>query len=77
MDLLALGYNVHVVADCTMSRSLEDRAMALHRFRQIGAFVTTSENVIFKLLKDKDAKEFKEIRNLVKEPSQDTGLAKL
>lgn len=44
------------------------------RLRQIGCFVTTSETVIFKILRDKDHPKFPEIRHLVKEASPDTGL---
>jgi len=77
MDLLNLDYEVHVVADCTISRSEEDRRLAFERLRQIGCFVNTSESVIFKLLKSKDNPAFAEVRALVAEISSDTGLAKL
>lgn len=77
MDLLAQGLTVHVVADCSMSRSLEDRALALKRLQQIGCFVTTSESVIFKLMRDKEHPKFDDVRKLVIEPSLSTELAKL
>ncbi|XP_063704785.1 isochorismatase domain-containing protein 2 [Culicoides brevitarsis] len=77
MDLLKEGFAVHVVADCSVSRSAEDRALALERLRQLGCFVTTSENVIFKLLRDKNHPDFNQVRKLVAHPSEDTGLAKL
>lgn len=77
IDLINEGYQVHVVADCSMSRSLEDRTLALTRLKQIGCFVTTSENVIFKLMQDKDHPKFNDVRKLVGETSIDTGLAKL
>lgn len=77
MDLRSMGIDVHVVADCAISRSDEDRNLALQRMQQIGCFVTTSENVVFKLLKGKDHPRFKEIQKLVNEISADTGLAKL
>lgn len=44
------------------------------RLRQIGCFVTTSENVIFKLVKDKDHPKFNDIRGLVKDRSPHTML---
>lgn len=72
-----MGIDVHVVADCSMSRSDEDRHLAFQRMQQIGCFLTTSENVIFKLLKGKDHPKFKEIQKLVGKISEDTGLAKL
>lgn len=70
MDLLALNkYDVHVVADCVLSRTLDDRQFALKRLESLGCFITTSENVIFKLMKDKNHPNFNDIRKLVAEPS--------
>lgn len=69
-----MGYSVHIAADCTMSRSLEDRALALERLKNIGCCISTSENIIFKLLKDKNNPAFNEVRKLVMEISVDTGL---
>lgn len=77
MDLRQLGYDVHVVADCSMSRSLEDRMLAFERMKQIGCFITTSESVIFKLLKDKNHSSFNEVRKLVSNTSVPTDLSKL
>lgn len=77
MDLRSAGVDVHIVADCSTSRSPEDRALAFERLRQIGCFVTTSENVIFKLLKTKDNPCFNVVRKLVSETSAPTELAKL
>lgn len=77
IDLRGLGYDIHVVADCSMSRSPEDRALALERLKQIGCFVTTSESIIFKLMKDKNHPKFNDLRKLVTQVSADTGLAKL
>lgn len=75
MDLRSLGYDVHVVADCSMARSLEDRHLAFERMRQIGCFVTTSESVIFKLMKDKNHESFNTVRKFVMNTSVETGLA--
>lgn len=74
IELLAKGIKVHIVADATSSRSQEDRLLAFQRLRQIGCFVTTSENVIFKLVKDKDHPKFNDIRGLVKDRSPHTML---
>lgn len=42
--------------------------------RDIGCHITTSENVIFKLLRDANHKKFKEIQALIKTPTEPTGL---
>ncbi|XP_055541329.1 isochorismatase domain-containing protein 1 [Wyeomyia smithii] len=77
MDLLKTGLTVHVAADCSLSRTQEDRKLALERLQQIGCFVTTSENVIFKLMRDKKHPAFDKVPHLVREPSVDSGLSKL
>ena len=74
IDLRLDGYEVHTVADCCTSRSQEDRMLALERMRDIGCHITTSENVIFKLMGDAKHKEFKNIQSLVKVPTLYTGL---
>jgi isochorismate hydrolase len=75
LDFLATEkYNVHIVADCVLSRSLEDRLFALERMKNCGCFITTSENVIFKLLRDANHENFNAVRKLVTEPSAYTGL---
>lgn len=66
MDLLSTGkYDVHIVADCVLSRTFGDRAMALERLREMGCIVSTSENIIFKLLRDKNHPKFNDVRKLV------------
>lgn len=51
MDLLRLNYNVHVVADCTASRTDEEHVLAIERLKQVGCLVDTSETIMFKLMK--------------------------
>lgn len=74
VDLRQGGYEVHTVADCCTSRTQEDRLLALERMREMGCHITTSENVIFKLMADAKHKEFKTIQGLVKTPTLYTGL---
>lgn len=75
MDLLSSGkYSVHIAADCVLSRSSEDRSLALNRLRDMGCIISSSENIIFKLLKDKEHPKFNDVRKLVTEPSAFTGL---
>lgn len=75
MDLIAAGYNVHIVADCTSSRSDEDRKLAFERLKQIGCFITTSENIIFKLLQHEKHPKYDEICELTLSVTEDTNLA--
>ncbi|KAG7189127.1 hypothetical protein KM043_008695 [Ampulex compressa] len=75
IDLRRAGFEVHVVADCSASRTQEDRLLAFKRMRDIGCHITTSENVIFKLLGSAEHKEFKNVQALIKTPSHYTGLA--
>ncbi|XP_028159719.1 isochorismatase domain-containing protein 1-like [Ostrinia furnacalis] len=72
IDLLNEDLTVHVLADGVSSRSLMDRGLALQRLQSLGCFVTTSENVLFKLLSDKQHPAFKYISKLNKEPTVDT-----
>ncbi|XP_011873209.1 PREDICTED: isochorismatase domain-containing protein 2, mitochondrial-like [Vollenhovia emeryi] len=74
IDLRQQGYEVHAVADCCSSRTQEDRLLALERMRDIGCHITTSENVIFKMVRDASREEFKRILPLVKTPTPYTGL---
>ncbi|KAF7407180.1 hypothetical protein HZH66_001717 [Vespula vulgaris] len=74
IDLKMSGYEVHVVADCCMSRTQEDRLLALQRMQAMGCHISTSETVIFKLLGDAKHEEFKNIQKLVKTPTLYTGL---
>ena len=67
LDLLDKGYEVHVVVDGVSSQRPADRAVGLSRMAQSGAFLTTSEMVLFQLLKDATHPDFKEISALVKE----------
>ncbi|XP_053621246.1 isochorismatase domain-containing protein 1-like isoform X1 [Plodia interpunctella] len=73
IDLLNEDLTVHVLADGVSSRSTMDRGLALQRMQSmLGCFVTTSENVLFKLLKDKAHPVFKIVSKLSKEPTVDT-----
>ncbi|XP_065776868.1 isochorismatase domain-containing protein 2 [Muntiacus reevesi] len=74
LDLLDRGLQVHVVVDACSSRSQVDRLVALSRMRQSGAFLSTSEGLIFQLVGDAAHPQFKEVQKLIKEPSPDSGL---
>ncbi|MFA6716305.1 MAG: hydrolase [Victivallales bacterium] len=66
MDLLEAGYKVIVAADALASRTIGSCQLALDAMRQAGAFVTSSESVIFMLLRDSRHPSFREISKLIK-----------
>ena len=46
----------------------------LQRMRQSGAFITTSESILFELLADSKHSNFKEVQALIKTSAPDSGL---
>jgi len=59
-------FNVHVVSDAVSSRTPENRSVGIERMRQFGAVITSTEMLIFELLKKAGTKEFKAALPLVK-----------
>lgn len=72
LDSLAAGHRVYIIADGVSSINAEERGIALSRLRDAGAIVTTSESIIFEILKDAKEPAFKGINALVKEVKEDT-----
>ncbi len=66
LDLLANGYIVHVVADAICSRYSSDRERALSMMEQMGAVITSTEIVLFQMLKVAGGPQFKAVSKLVK-----------
>jgi len=65
-DLLAAGYEVYVVTDAVSSRDPANKALALRRMEAEGVKLTGTEMVLFELLGDAKAPQFKSILNIVK-----------
>lgn len=59
-------YRVHVVSDAISSRSLHNWEVSLHRMRQQGVTITSTEMVIYELLGKAGTPQFKEALKLVK-----------
>lgn len=74
LDLLERNYDVHILADGVSSRTMVERMIAIERLRQSGAFITTSESVLFMLMGDAKFPNFKEVQALVKTSAPDSGL---
>lgn len=73
---MAKDIRVYLAADCLCSRLKQDRDLALERFRAAGCTVTTSESIIFDLMRDKNHPKFDIVRKFVNTPSEDMELTK-
>ena len=61
VDLISNGYNVHLVADAVSSRTPENRQIGIDAIKSAGAKITSTEMVLFEMLRtaaDPKAKEF-------------------
>jgi nicotinamidase-related amidase len=65
-DLLARGYQVHVLADCTSSRTPQNREIGLAKMTRSGALPSSSEMALFELMVDARHEHFRGISKLVK-----------
>lgn len=67
LDLLEMGKQVHLCVDAVSSQTLTDRQCGLHRAAGAGAVLTTTESVMFELIRSKDHPSFKAISTTLKE----------
>ncbi|KAK4023839.1 hypothetical protein OUZ56_009232 [Daphnia magna] len=74
IDLIDQGFNVHVVVDACSSRTMVDRKYALKAIERMGANLTTTESAIFGYAPDAGHPKFRMLRELLLQPSADTGL---
>ena len=65
-DLLADGYQVHVLEDCASSRTPQNREIGLAKMRRSGALPSSSELALFELMVDARHEQFKAVSKLVK-----------
>lgn len=66
MDLMEAGVDVTIVADAVSSRTEQNRQTALARLAAEGAHVSSTEMILFELLKTAKHPHFKDIARLVK-----------
>jgi nicotinamidase-related amidase len=66
LDLLNSGFKVHVLRDGVFSRTAENHALALDRFHDAGATITSVEMVLFELIRTSRHPAFRTISKLVK-----------
>jgi len=68
LDLIDRGYCVWVVVDGVSSSRPTERAVALMRLSKAGAMLTTYESLLFELMGNAKAPNFKAVSALIKEP---------
>ncbi len=73
LDLLSLGFQVHVIRDAVSSRFEMDERTALQRLAGEGAVVSTVEMALFELMKTAETPEFKQVSKLIKDRDQAPG----
>ncbi|MBC8392064.1 MAG: isochorismatase family protein [Deltaproteobacteria bacterium] len=66
LDLIAHGYQVHVVKNAVASRYREDWEAAIEIFRDAGAVITTAEIVIFQWICRSNTEDFRKVLPIVK-----------
>ena len=65
-DLLARGYQVHLLTDCISSRAEQNRQVGIEKMRQSGALPSSTEMALFELMRDARHEQFKAIQKLIK-----------
>jgi nicotinamidase-related amidase len=65
-DLLARGYQVHLLTDCVSSRTAQNRQAGLDKMLRSGALPSSTELALFELMRDARHEQFKAIQKLIK-----------
>ena len=65
-DLLAEGFEVHLLSDAVASRFPQDKEAGLRKMLDSGVTPATVEMALFELLRDSKHEQFKEIQALIK-----------
>lgn len=60
------GNEVHFVSDCTSSREMANKELAVRRLIQGGVTITGLEMCLYELVKDCRTPEFREVLNLIR-----------
>lgn len=66
LDLVHLGYQVHVAADAASSRSLEKHKLGMERMRDCGVLPCAAEAAVYEWLREAGTPAFKALLPLVK-----------
>lgn len=65
-DLLAMGYQVHLLTDCTSSRTAANRELGISKMLGSGALPSSSEMAVFELMRDAKHERFRDVQKLIK-----------
>ena len=66
MDVMQRGLYVHVIADAVTSRTPENKQIGLTRMAAAGAVVSSTEMLLFELLRTAEHEHFRTLSRLVK-----------
>jgi len=66
VSILEKGYQVHVPQDAVDSRTDENWRVGLGLIKKAGAFITSTETVIYQILKKAGTKEFKKMLKIIR-----------
>jgi nicotinamidase-related amidase len=65
-DLIAAGFQVHLLTDCITSRKKQNKKIALRKMEAAGAIPTSVEMAVFEMMRDAKHEQFKAIQGLIK-----------
>ena len=65
-DLLARGYQVHLLTECITARAAHNRQAGLAKMQQSGALPSSIEMALFELMRDAAHEQFKAVQKLIK-----------
>lgn len=65
-DLLARGFQVHILTDCITARAAHNREAGLAKMQASGALPSSIEMALFELMRDARHEQFKAIQKLIK-----------
>jgi nicotinamidase-related amidase len=65
-DLLARGFQVHLLTDCVSSRTEQNKQTGVRKILGSGAVPSSTEMALFELMRDARHEQFKAIQKLIK-----------
>ena len=65
-DLLARGYQVHLLTDCVSSRAAHNKQVGVEKMLRSGVLPSSTEMALFELMRDARHEQFKAIQKLIK-----------